>query len=94
MMIYLSTIVHNIIAMLGYQRARWYTELFGKAMERERERKIKNMFNAIVMVEPAMCAHDKMMSTYVYFSWTCSIYIYLLRVILVLRISPTKKIEQ
>jgi hypothetical protein len=52
------------------------------------------MFNAIVMVEPAMCAHDKMMSTYVYFSWTCSIYIYLLRVILVLRISPTKKIEQ
>ena len=73
-MIYLSKMVHNIIATLGYQRARWYTELFGKAMERERER-IKNMFKAIVMVGPAMCAHDKMMSTYVYFSWTCSIYI-------------------
>ena len=41
----------------------------------ERERELKNMFKAIVMVEPAMCAHDKMMSTYVYFSWTCSIYI-------------------
>jgi hypothetical protein len=42
-MIYLSTIVHNIIATLGYQRARWYTELFGKAMEREREKNKKHV---------------------------------------------------